>query len=276
MEINTLENISLPELTQAFNLAFSDYLIPMHLTEPVLAAKIHAENIDLSWSVGAFDGGQLVGFVLHGTNKTAVYNAGTGVVPSHRKQQITRQLYDFILPKLKANHFESVQLEVIEANEKAIRAYQKIGFETVRVLQSYKGMIQPKYQPIAWQLQRLDALDWPLAQTFWDWPPTWQNSIQTIGNQQENIQIWALCTPEGSLISYLIYNQQSNRIQQFATHPAHRHKGAATYLFSHLAKQINKQTAMINADKADRTTDQFLSGIGLKRFIAQYEMMLSL
>lgn len=276
MEIRTLENISLPELTQAFNLAFSDYLIPMQLTESVLLAKMQAENINLSFSVGAFDVGQLVGFVLHGTNGTAVYNAGTGVVPNFRKQQITRQLYDFVLPKLKENGFESVQLEVIETNEKAIRAYQKIGFETLRVLQSYKGMITPKYQPIAWIFRELDVLDWTAAQCLWDWQSTWQNSVQTIEKQKENIKIWVLCGQDKSLISYLIYNQQSNRIQQFATHEAHRHKGAATYLFSHLAKQINKETAIINTDKAHRPTQQFLCGMGLKPFIAQYEMKLIL
>lgn len=160
--------------------------------------------------------------------------------------------------------------------KKPLEPIKKIGFEKVRILQSYKGMIQPKYQPIVWQLQQLDVQDWSLAQTFWDWQPTWQNSIQTIGNQQENIQIWALCGQDNSLISYLIYNQHSNRIQQFATHTAHRHKGAATYLFSHLAKQMNKETAIINADKADRQTDQFLYGMGLKPFIVQYEMKLIL
>ena len=57
----TLENISLAEITGVFNLAFSDYIVPLKLTEDQLADKIISDNIKLEYSVGAFENKKLVG-----------------------------------------------------------------------------------------------------------------------------------------------------------------------------------------------------------------------
>ncbi len=62
----TLENISLADITEVFNLAFSDYIVPLKLTEDQLADKIISDNIKLEYSVGAFENKKLVGFILHG------------------------------------------------------------------------------------------------------------------------------------------------------------------------------------------------------------------
>ena len=63
MELRTLENASLPQITAAFNEAFSDYFIKLQVSTEGMAAKIKGEGILQRYSVGAFDGDQLVGLI---------------------------------------------------------------------------------------------------------------------------------------------------------------------------------------------------------------------
>lgn len=138
VEIKTLSKISSPELLDCFNLAFSDYLIPMKLTLEQLETKLKTENINREVSVGAFKEKKLVGFVLHGDRNFGkirrAYNGGTGVIPAERGHGLTKRMYDFILPILESNAFEEVVLEVISNNIPAIKSYQKIGFKPIRNL----------------------------------------------------------------------------------------------------------------------------------------------
>ena len=64
MEIRTLENVTVTELLTTFNEAFSDYLVKFELTEQQLNDKMQSEGSSLIHSVGMFDQGRLVGFML--------------------------------------------------------------------------------------------------------------------------------------------------------------------------------------------------------------------
>ncbi|MEM7573124.1 MAG: GNAT family N-acetyltransferase [Bacteroidota bacterium] len=101
-----------------------------------LKAKIEIENIDLDISVGAFDNGKLVGFILHGfrriNGRNLVYNGGTGVLPEKRGNNLTIRMYNFILPFFHKLKIHSLQLEVISNNLYAINAYKKVGFSYLR------------------------------------------------------------------------------------------------------------------------------------------------
>lgn len=85
MEIRTLEGVNIKEIQDVFNHSFSDYFIPLKLTEEQFALKLLADKIDLSLSVGVFESCNLIAFILHGfdtvKNLRVLYNGGTGVVP---------------------------------------------------------------------------------------------------------------------------------------------------------------------------------------------------
>ncbi len=143
IKFKTLSEISLHELAACFNLAFSDYLIPLALSLNQLETKLYSESINKAISIGAFRDGELVGFILHGDrkfgNKRIAYNAGTGVIPAARGQGLTKRMYNFIKPKLTSHSFEEVVLEVISTNIPAIKTYEKVGFEPIRNLSCFKG-----------------------------------------------------------------------------------------------------------------------------------------
>ncbi len=274
MIFRTLQGTSLAVLTTAFNRAFSDYMVPLQMTEAQLQHKMASDGVRLDLSAGAFKGDELIGFILHGFDvvegKPQAYNAGTGVLPEHRGQKITSHLYEFIVPELKNAQIQQIQLEVIHGNVPAIKTYEAIGFEVTRQLDCYKGYLTN--EPVAGaDIRGLVSYDWTLMKSFWDWQPSWQNSISAVENvQRSNISLGAWHGDH--LLAYLIYNPVSNRIQQFAVHPAHRRKGIGAALFYHVAQQAGKELVLINIDHNSGETASFLQRLGLQKFVGQYEM----
>ena len=102
MELKSLNGVSPVEITKVFNTSFADYFIPFKLSEEQLLSKMQVDKVTLELSVGAFDKGKLVAFILHGFdiigNTKTVYNGGTGVVPKARGHGLTQRMYQFILP----------------------------------------------------------------------------------------------------------------------------------------------------------------------------------
>src|SRR2546428_11253834 len=116
-------------MTLAFNDAFSDYDIPARYTVEYLINLVARRGYRPDLAVGAFDGKRLVGFVFNCLDDDAAYNSGTGVVISHRRRGIARQLMQRSIDTLPAKRYI---LEVIETNERAAALYCDLGFVETR------------------------------------------------------------------------------------------------------------------------------------------------
>src|SRR5713226_9186716 len=121
-------------MTAAFNDAFSDYDIPAKYTTEYLTNLVTRRGYRADLAVGAFDGDRLVGFVFNCLDGDAAYNSGTGVVISHRRRGIARQLMQRSIETLPAKRYI---LEVIETNERAAALYRELGFLETRRLQRW-------------------------------------------------------------------------------------------------------------------------------------------
>ncbi|WP_333600759.1 GNAT family N-acetyltransferase [Flavobacterium sp.] len=277
--IKTLENTSLETIMNTFNLAFSDYMLPMQITREQLESKIKNENVKLEYCVGAFENNQLIAFMLHGQDiingKNTLYNGGTGVIPTKRGNHLTLKLYEFLLPQLKTAKIAAVKLEVITTNKPAITTYEKSGFQIIRKLNCYKGSISQQQPSDTYKISTLIDFDWTKLTSFWDWTPTWQNDTTAIENNKENAILLGIHAAS-ELAGYLIFNPKSNRIQQFAIAHEYRNKGLATQLFSYIASKYDAETVIINIDSADVPTNRFLEKIGFQKLIEQYEMVLEI
>lgn len=279
MQFKTLENISVAELLHVFNEAFSDYILPMHLTKEQLVNKIIAERIKKEISVGAFEGEKLIGFILHGLDtidgKKIAYNAGTGVIPNKRGKKLTSQLYEFVLPKLKQENIAHIDLEVITNNAAAIKTYSSIGFNIKRTLNSYKGSLSTGNSNSNAEVKYIYRPEWDLLQSFWDWSPSWQNSIQAINNSWSQLDTIGLFVDE-NLVGYMVFHPKTNRILQFAIAKSARKKGLGNQLLNYFALNKSKTVSLTNIDDQSQETNNFLSAAGLDLFIRQYEMEFSL
>jgi ribosomal protein S18 acetylase RimI-like enzyme len=279
LHFRTLKDIAPDTLLEVFNASFADYIVPLQLTRDQLERKLLGDAVDPDVSAGAFEGDDMVGFILHGVNMVngvpAVYNAGTGVKPAFRGQQATGGMYRFILPELKARGIAMALLEVIDSNIPAIKSYKAVGYTIRRELLCFKGMPQLPERKPGVVVKELQAPDWACLQTFRDWEPSWQNAdtaLQNMGKAHPTIGIYE----NERVVAYANYNPQNNRIAQIAVDRSFRGKGLATELFRYIYQAQQMPCSIINVDAGAGETIRFLKSIGLEHYITQYEMELKL
>ncbi len=275
----TLENTSTVKLLEVFNLAFSDYVVPLSLTIEQLEDKIKSDNIKLEFSVGAFDNNQLVAFILHGYNiedeVKKIYNAGTGVIPLYRGNKLTAKMYEYIMPVLNENNIDKIILEVITENKVAIKIYEKIGFKTIRHLNCLKGLINISNPINDFEIRILEKYDWAKFKHFWDFNPSWQNSISAVENLKKyNISIGVY--ENEILLGYIIYNPKLKRIHQLSVDKNCRRRGIGRQLLKYISTNYETEISINNIDYTSPDVIQFMYNAGMKGFIKQYEMELML
>lgn len=276
--IETLQNTKTDQLLEVFNLSFSDYVVPFVLTKVQLEDKIKSDSVNLELSVGAFQNNQLIAFMLHGfdlvDNLKVVYNAGTGVIPEKRGQKLTSRMYAYLMPILHEKGIDNIQLEVISTNAVAIKTYKNLGFEMVRELNCYKGLLQVSTKIEAVEIRNFDIYDWQKLKSFWDFKPSWQNAITAVEKlKSTNVSLGVY--RDNNLMGYIIYNPTLKRIHQLAVEKTERNNGFGKMLLNAIATQYEKEISIINVEDT-LEMDTFMKKIGLNHFIKQYEMKISL
>ena len=279
MKFNTLNRIETKDILNVFNESFSDYFIPFHLTEEQLESKMLADKVNLDLSVGVFEKGNLIAFILHGfdkiKNEKIVYNGGTGVIPKKRGSGLTKKMHHFILPILKEKGISQLQLEVINENIQAIKSYEKSGYKIERKLLCYKGKINIIKTNNSIVIKKLQKYDWDTMEPFWDIVPTWQNSKNVVNElRKTNTAVGAYINNQ--LVGYIIYNPNNKRLQQIAVSKNFRQKKVASTLMSKLIEDYGSSFSIINVDNSSNSVNAFLNKIGFKKSLEQLEMKLRL
>jgi ribosomal protein S18 acetylase RimI-like enzyme len=275
MEIRTLQGTKQADVLSAFNSAFDNYFVQLQLRPEQLAAKLEADRVRLDLSVGAFDQGRLVAFVLHGLttmgNRQVLHNGSTGVVPAYRGKGLTNQLYQYIHPYLKEAGVDYVMLEAITKNVQAIKSYERVGFKVVRRFKCYLGEVKDIANNSNVVIQEMRDYNWPLMEAFYDSMPSWQyQSVILEGLKARHVAFGAY--EAQNLLGYVIYDPLSNRLQQLAVAKTHRRQGIGRALMAVLTKKYGTKLAVINVDTGDEGTNRFMERIGLPCYLEQVEM----
>jgi ribosomal protein S18 acetylase RimI-like enzyme len=276
MEFRNLADLNITDLLSVFNLSFSDYVVPFHLTLEQLKSKINAEKIDMNLSVGAFQSDQIVGFILQAEKvedgKRMIYNAGTGVIPDYRGQGLVRKMYDYIIPMLRDRKTDILTLEVIEGNEPAIRAYTNLGFKISRKLLCFKGTIKASEKYAEIQIQQMNTTQWGIFKSFWDIEPSWQSSVIVLDQMRDDLVILGAYEMD-KLAGYAIFNPATGKVYQVAVDKKQRRKGIGAKLFKVIGEMSEGPVTVINnVDDSSESTPHFLSRMGLENWVSQFEM----
>ena len=279
MQFISLTNTSEKDILDVFNLSFSDYFVPLKMTAEQLSTKIKADNVDLELSVGVLHEGQLVAFILHGSNiidgRKILYNGGTGVIPTQRGQALAKRMYEFILPKIKEKKADTLILEVISKNIQAIKSYERVGYKKVRGLLCYRGNVKSLTVNRALEIKKLPTYDWELLESFWDITPTAQNSKRAINKLTADLILMGGFL-ENQLVGYLICNPKSKRLSQIAVHKNFRERKIGSTLIQQIINDYGDSFSVINVDKGDRPINAFFENIGLELFLEQVEMKMEI
>ena len=215
MEIKSLESVSVADLAAAFNTAFAGYFVTINFSLEGMEERIRRARIDLRQSVGVFVENELVAFMLTGVGeehgKKMAYNAGTGVVPDFRRRRLVQQMYEWAEPRWRTAGFTDLSLEVIVENEKAIRAYERVGFSSARRLAAWQWEGEETVEANK-ELLEVPAPDWSVYEKIRPFTPSWDYNRHGIQAIQEDYRFFEW-REEEKLRAYAIINK-GGRIAQ--------------------------------------------------------------
>jgi ribosomal protein S18 acetylase RimI-like enzyme len=267
--------------------AFADYSQDIsHITETYFTNRAAKNGVNYKTSAGVFYQGEMVGFTLVAMDQFngsyAAFDAFTGIVKPHRSQGLAKGMFEFIVPKLKANGVETFYLEVLQDNAPAVRAYKKAGFTITRELDAFS---------IEWEhadlnngvgknieIRPITKAKLDQAAKFFDWQPSWENSLSSI----HRIPDQALCLGafiQGNLVGVLVHYPLLNWILCLTVHKSFRRLKVGTALLEYLKQTINDQfpsTRIINIQHSDQGMIKFLEATRFSFIGNQYEMKLDL
>jgi len=279
-----LDDSYFERLYEAFIEAFSDYVVPFALTVPQFKNHIRLNGVDLNRSVGCLRDGRLVGFSLNGfgdwNGRPTVYDAGTGVVPSHRRKGMSDAMFEFMMPQFKADGIERFLLEVVTTNTAAIGLYEKLGFvpgRTLALLQCDTTITSSPDLPDGLEIRDILEPDWDLLRTFWDGQPSWQNSIAALTRNwgmKRMLSAWI----GDRCIGYVVFSSAFGRVSQMSVDKAFRGQGVGTALAKAMQSTIDQGFSLqvINIDRSLVDAIEFFKKLGFYERLCQYEMTLSL
>ena len=161
----SLTGLSISYLKDTFNEAFSDYTIPMNLSEEQIREHLISNDYDPKLSIGAFDGEKMVGFVFVGHRDNRLYDVGTAVIKEYRRQGIAKTMIKAIISKM--NRDDVFILECISSNERGMKLYESLGFKRNRHFICFKlnGVGELSNEVIKVENINIDK----------DYHPSWQN-----------------------------------------------------------------------------------------------------
>ncbi|HET8811164.1 MAG TPA: GNAT family N-acetyltransferase, partial [Gaiella sp.] len=120
MNIVPADRFTMAELAELFTRGYEDYFAPVQLDEASMQHIVDAWSIDLSRSRVA----EGLGICNLGVRGDVGWIGGIGVAKEHRGEGIGRVLMNAVLEVAPP----TVELEVIEQNERAIKLYESLGF----------------------------------------------------------------------------------------------------------------------------------------------------
>jgi hypothetical protein len=169
MEIKKLSTITKIKIYRTFCKAFLNYFYPLTFDADETFERWRTLGVDFDASYGALADGELAAFVLHARRGDELYNFATGVVPEHRGKNLVARLYESVRP--------AVTLEVLKEHARAIRAYEKAGFDPGRELVTFTGTFAAGEAPARGLGYRIVPLAAAVAPPFAPlWAPAFENA----------------------------------------------------------------------------------------------------
>jgi len=217
MKIKNLAGVPFENVLSCFLSAFEGYFIKLPEDPNYWWERFTIARVNWELSFGMFDEDELVGYIIncvdqHRESLTA-YNTGTGVLANYRGRAIVDQLYEHAIPVLKVHGVEKCLLEVICENERALKVYNRIGFEITRQLRSFTGSLPETSSEIT--LQKCHFSQVIQSGLYEEALYSWDNTAKAVELMQNRVQTWCLGDPD-SPEAYLVIDNAGNIIQLFS------------------------------------------------------------
>jgi len=278
--IRSLEKVSNDKLFEAFKEAFKDY--EMQLSQAELLKMLHRRGFAPKLSFGAFSGVKLVSFTFNGTGRfnkhLTAYDTGTGTFEEYRGKGLASRIFEYSIPHLKAAGISRYLLEVLQHNSSAVSLYRRFGFEVSREFnyftESSSHLQLPGISPHSnYLILPADLSEKVRMSSFWDHPPSWQNSFAAVERSPKDFLILG-AYKNSELVGYCIFEPGSGDITQIAVEKRYRRKGIASLLLIE-AIQANQYDSVkaINYQTDQKDFSHLMNSFGISKKGQQFEMI---
>ncbi len=276
-DIRPASDFSGADLCAAMNDAFSDYSVPMKLTEPGFAAMMRQRGLDAETSRVAVVGDELAAVWLVSVRGQSGYLISSGTRPGFRSGGLARALADDCLAAMKTMGVRTFQTEVIKGNEAATALYLRLGMAVSRHLDCYEIR-----QPVAADtpLSKPLQADWkqisPEVPSLRDWAPAWQNSDASLTAISDRLACVQIRDPDG-LAAYAAVIPETATLAQIAVRADLRRRKLGALLVADLQRLVPDRTLrVLNAWADDAGFSGFMASLGGVRTVGQLELSMTL
>jgi len=264
-------------LYDCFLTAFSDYAVDMQMSREQFQQRLTRDGVSLQHTAAAFDGERMVGFCLNALGqwqeRQTAYDGGAAVIPDYRGRGVAKEMFAFLMPRLKEAGVSQYLLEVLTSNTPAARLYRKLGFVETRRLAVFRSEPQEGTKGSDVIIRPVKRPDWQLFQTFWDGYPSWQNSIEAVERvTADRTIIGAYVNKE--CVGYGVVFLPSANLMQLAVAPVHRRQGVGSTILA--ALEQSEPLKINNIDEELKPALAFYEANGYKQVLEQFEMIKTL
>lgn len=138
LELQSMLEYGLSTSLDVINLGFSDYLVPIQLDLPHFFDLLRTAHVDINLSQIVVSEQGALGAALVARRGWSSRLAGMSIIPEARGKKVGQWLMEQLINHARQRGDRRMELEVIEQNEPAVKLYRKIGFQTMRRLESYR------------------------------------------------------------------------------------------------------------------------------------------
>lgn len=279
MEIKNLENTDFDTIFRGFQRAFADYEI--HFEKEEVREMLRRRGYTPRLSFAAFDKDEIVAFTLNGTGYfnglPSAYDTGTGTAKEHRGQGLAGKIFNHSIPYLKEAGIDQYVLEVLQNNTNAIAVYRKMDFETSREFDCFRQTIENIQNPtpaeIDYSISSIGIDEVRAAQTFCDFTPSWQNSIESIERGEAALTFLGAGI-EGKLAGFCVFDPATGDLTQIAVKPEYRRRGIASQLLKSAIEAMKTDfIKVLNVSSDNQTLPRFLASKNIPLATKQFEMI---
>ncbi|MEM7375130.1 MAG: GNAT family N-acetyltransferase [Bacteroidota bacterium] len=269
MNISSLQAASIQDIVSCLLEAFKDYFVPMPSDIDYWEARYRHARVNYEQSWGVFEDGSLKGFVVNGLGESlgipTAFNTGTGIVETHRGRQLVDRMYAAGIPGLIEQGIRQCKLEVIDQNKRAIRVYERIGFQLGQQLKCYKGEVISKRKT-----KCLDRTIEQLPTTQFDPTYSWDHQTPALLLAKDVYRAVEVLGPADTLEGYIIINPRNGNIAQLETNT-----GNWEAIFDGIG-QLANEVRIINIPEKRTELISYLTHQGFNNTINQYDMHMPL
>lgn len=279
MKIQSLISTKFDDIYKAFSLAFSDYEIQLDSTQ--LRNMLKRRGFNPALSFAAFENNEIISFTLNGigyfNGKLTAYDTGTGTLKDYRGKGLASQIFAYSIPYLKESSVQQYLLEVLQHNHAAISIYKILGFEITR---EFNYFIQ-KNEEISFKhnsdntfaVQQVDISQISSLVNFWDFQPSWQNSIESIHRSIDNFVCLGVLD-KNKIIGYCVFEPTSGDITHLSVDKNYRRKGIASELLKAMVHNHKIDTIKaVNTEVSCNSITAFLNSHNIPIKGKQFEMI---